>query len=133
MTPIIDPNDTYIPISILPFVIETEEQYNQALSIYENLFFKEKRSQVEEQMLEVWTVLIEMYENKTLMPGENSTPVSVLKTLMEAKGLSQADLEREGIGSSGVVSEIVNGKRRISKQQAKKLAEIFNVSSEVFI
>lgn len=49
---------------ILPFVIETEEQYNKALSITENLFFKENRTQYEEQILDVWTVLIEMYENQ---------------------------------------------------------------------
>ncbi|NBD17953.1 MAG: transcriptional regulator [Cyanobacteria bacterium] len=125
MTPTTDPDTTYIPISILPFVIETEEQYNKALSISESLFFKKSRTEAEEQAFDVWMVLIEMYENQTFTPGQNSTPVSVLKTLMEAKGVSQADLEKEGVGSSGVISEIVNGKRGISKQQAKRLAEIF--------
>ncbi|MFB6274660.1 MAG: type II toxin-antitoxin system HigA family antitoxin [Halothece sp.] len=118
---------------ILPFVIETEEQYNKALSITENLFFKENRTQYEEQILDVWTVLIEMYENQVFSPGEASTPVSSLKFLMESQGITQADLVRKGVGSSGVVSEIINGKREISKQQIKKLAEIFHVSSDVFI
>jgi HTH-type transcriptional regulator/antitoxin HigA len=52
---------------------------------------------------------------------------------MEAQGLIQADLVRAGIGSSGVVSELVNCKREISKQQAKKLAELFHVSPELFL
>lgn len=52
---------------------------------------------------------------------------------MESQGITQADLVRKGVGSSGVVSEIINGKREISKQQIKKLAEIFHVSSDVFI
>ena len=118
---------------ILPFVIETEEQYDQALSITESLFFKRNRTKEEEQILDVWTFLIEMYEQKTFAPSSESTPFSILKTLMESRELNQADLVRQGVGSSGVVSEMINGKREISKQQAKKLAEIFKVSSELFI
>jgi HTH-type transcriptional regulator / antitoxin HigA len=37
------------------------------------------------------------------------------------------------IGSKGVVSEVVNGKRSISKAQAKALGEFFNVSPLLFI
>jgi HTH-type transcriptional regulator / antitoxin HigA len=37
------------------------------------------------------------------------------------------------IGSKGVVSEVVNGKRAISKAQAKALGEFFNVNPGVFI
>jgi HTH-type transcriptional regulator/antitoxin HigA len=51
---------------------------------------------------------------------------------MEERNLKQVDLVGK-IGSKGVVSEIVNGKRSISKSQAKTLAEIFHVSSSVFI
>ena len=36
-------------------------------------------------------------------------------------------------GSKGVASEVVNGKRGISKAQAKALAEFFHVSPELFI
>ncbi|AFZ51279.1 helix-turn-helix domain-containing protein [Dactylococcopsis salina] len=119
--------------NIFPFVIKTEEQYNKALSITESLFFKENRNQEEEQALDVWTVLIEMYENQQFSLGSEATPVSILNTLMESQGITQADLVREEIGSSGVVSEIVNNKRTISNKQAKKLAKIFHVSPEVFI
>jgi HTH-type transcriptional regulator/antitoxin HigA len=37
------------------------------------------------------------------------------------------------IGSSGVVSEVVNGKRMISKTQAKALGQYFNLSPSLFI
>jgi HTH-type transcriptional regulator/antitoxin HigA len=46
--------------------------------------------------------------------------------------MKQADLVSK-VGSSGVVSEIVHGKRSISKTEAKALAEIFRVSPAVFI
>jgi HTH-type transcriptional regulator/antitoxin HigA len=56
----------------------------------------------------------------------------MLRYLMDDRGLKQADL-LPVFGSSGIASEVVNGKRSISKTQAKKLAEFFNVSVELFI
>jgi HTH-type transcriptional regulator/antitoxin HigA len=118
---------------MLPFVIQTEEQYHQALAIAESLFFKQNPHELEEQIMDVWEVLIEIYEEARFQPGSASTPVSILQTLMEARGLIQADLVRAGIGSSGIVSEMINGKRQISKEQAKKLAVLFSVSADLFI
>jgi HTH-type transcriptional regulator / antitoxin HigA len=51
---------------------------------------------------------------------------------MEAQNLKQEDLVGI-IGSRGVVSEVINGKRNISKAQAKSLAHYFNVDVALFI
>jgi HTH-type transcriptional regulator/antitoxin HigA len=51
---------------------------------------------------------------------------------MEERGLRQADLVGI-IGSRGVVSEVVNGKRTISKSQAKSLGDFFHVEPSLFI
>jgi HTH-type transcriptional regulator/antitoxin HigA len=56
----------------------------------------------------------------------------MLQYLMEQRGLKQADLVPV-IGSRAQVSDIVNGKRGISKAQAKKLAAFFHTSVELFI
>ncbi len=119
--------------SDLPFVIKDAEGYERALAVTEHLFFKQDRTASEDQLLGVWTVLIEMYEEEAIPLGSTSTPASILNSLMEARDMSQADLVREGVGSSGVVSEIANGKRAISKEQARKLADIFHVSPTLFI
>lgn len=121
-----------LPRDILPFVINTEEQYHKALSIAEKLFFTDNKSDLEGQILDVWCLLIEIYEKKTFQPGENSTLSSILTFLLESKNLTQADLVRAGVGSKSVISEIVNGKRKITKQQAQKLAEFFQISSDLF-
>lgn len=57
---------------------------------------------------------------------EQSSPLEILQHLMEVSGIRQADLVGI-IGSSGVVSEVVNGKRAISKAQAKALGNYFNL------
>jgi HTH-type transcriptional regulator / antitoxin HigA len=61
-----------------------------------------------------------------------SQPYELLQHIMKASGTRQADLVG-GIGSSGIVSEVINGKRSISKAQAKALGEYFKVSPSLFI
>ncbi len=75
--------------------------------------------------------LIEAYEAEHY-PIESSSPHEILQHLMASSGTRQADLVGV-IGSSGVVSEVVNGKRAISKAQAKALADYFNLSPSLFI
>jgi HTH-type transcriptional regulator / antitoxin HigA len=63
---------------------------------------------------------------------DDVAPHELLQHSMESNGTSQADLVGL-IGSREVVSEVVNGKRAISKSQAKALSEFFNVSPGLFI
>lgn len=62
---------------------------------------------------------------------EGSTPSSRLRGLMEEHGLRQRDLLHV-FSSRGIASEVVRGKRAISKAQAKKLAELFHVPADLF-
>ena len=61
--------------------------------------------------------LIENYENREYKIKEAS-PIDVLKYLMQEHGLKQSDLKE--IGSQGVVSEILTGKRTLNIEQIKK-------------
>jgi HTH-type transcriptional regulator / antitoxin HigA len=56
----------------------------------------------------------------------------MLVYLMEQRGLKQADL-LPIFKSRGYVSDIVSGRRAISKARAKQLAAFFKVSPEVFV
>ena len=51
---------------------------------------------------------------------------------MQENDLKQADIE-DVFGSQAVVSKVLNGKRSISKAQAKRLAEKFRITVEAFI
>jgi Helix-turn-helix len=59
-------------------------------------------------------------------------PCAILNELMAANRLKQSDLVPV-FGTKSRVSEVVNGKRDISKEQAKKLASFFHVSADLFI
>jgi HTH-type transcriptional regulator/antitoxin HigA len=65
-------------------------------------------------------------------PVGKATPQQMLQHLMEARKLKQKDLWKI-FGSKGITSEVFHGKRSIGKTQAKKLAEFFHVSTELFI
>ena len=114
-----------------PKVITTDAENEQAILITEELAHKNNRTSEESALYQLLITLIEKYENDTYPMGE-TTPLSMLLHLIEARGLKQADLI-DVIGSSGVVSEIINGKREISKAQAKALGDFFNIDAGLFI
>lgn len=74
--------------------------------------------------------LIEDYEAEH-HPLPDVTGVQALKFLMEQHGLKQSDLHE--IGSQGVVSEILTGKRELNIRQVRALSERFGVSPATFV
>lgn len=63
--------------------------------------------------------------------SEDVAPVAMLRFLMDQHQLTQSTLPE--IGTQGVVSEILNGKRELNVRQIKALAERFHVAPSVFI
>lgn len=116
---------------VAPVAIETEEEYERALKLVERLIFQENRTPEEQALQKLLVILIEAYETKNY-PMDRSAPHEILQHIMEASGTREADLV-DIIGSSGVVSEVVNGKRSMSKAQAKALGDYFKVSPSLFI
>jgi HTH-type transcriptional regulator / antitoxin HigA len=116
---------------VAPKAIETEEEYDRTLALVERLTFKKNRTPEERTLHKLLVTLIEAYEAQNY-PMEQAAPHEILQHIMESSGTRQADLVGV-IGSSGVVSEVVNGKRSISKAQAKALGDYFKVSPTLFI
>ena len=116
---------------MLPKVIETEEEYQRHMAQLEALAARRDRSEEESQLMELLSVLVERYEDK-VAPLPAATPDQMLRHFMEQHDLRQRDL-LPVFHTRGAVSNAVNGRRGISKVQAKKLAEIFHTSAEHFI
>lgn len=116
----------------LPAIIETEEQNEHYLTIVEKLMMKGDDLEPEEEMLlNLLSLLITEFERR-YYKVEKASPLEVLKELMAANQLKQADLVPI-FGSKGITSEVLNGKRGISKDKAKALADYFHISAEAFI
>ncbi len=65
-------------------------------------------------------------------PAKDVAPGAVLRFLMDQHGLKQADLAGE-LGSQGVVSELLNGKRELNLRQMRALAARFAVPVAAFV
>lgn len=115
-----------------PKIIASEDEYNRTLELIEQMMVRgEELSPEENTLLELLSILVEIYEDSQF-PVEPSSPQNILLHLMDARELKQSDLVGV-IGSKGIVSEVINGKRSISKAQAKALGEFFHISPAVFI
>lgn len=81
-------------------------------------------------LLDTLGTLIRAYEEEHVTLPK-ATGVEALQYLMEEHDLTQSDLPE--VGSQGVVSELLRGKRRLNLRQIHALAERFHVSPAVFI
>jgi HTH-type transcriptional regulator/antitoxin HigA len=84
----------------------------------------------EERLSELLTLLIEDFENKRYQLAP-AAPIEIIRELMEANGLKQSDLI-DIFGTKSVASEVLSGKRDLSKAHIQKLAQRFQVSPELF-
>jgi HTH-type transcriptional regulator/antitoxin HigA len=114
-----------------PKVIRSEE---------ENRFYLEKLAEMtrrwdalssaEKDLYETLKLLVEDFEKRTYqIPA--ATPIEVIRELMHVNGLKQKDLV--GIfETASVVSEVLRGKRELTKDHIRRLCARFNVSPELF-
>ncbi len=81
------------------------------------------------RFIDTLSVLIEAYDEEHHKIPDLSA-AEMLRFLMEQHGLSQSDLPE--IGSQGVVSEVLRGKRDLNVRQIRALSERFHLSAEAF-
>lgn len=76
--------------------------------------------------------MIEDYESaRHPLPAVAGAGAEALRFLMSQHGLKQSDLPE--IGSQGVVSEVLAGKRELNVRQIQALSKRFSVSADTFI
>lgn len=114
----------------LPRVIHTEAENECCIAELEALHSRERLSPEEEQLAELLALLIENFEDQHYQL-KAAEPVEIVRELMEANGLKQADL-LDIFGTRSIVSEVLSGKRELSKTHIEKLSQRFHVSPEVF-
>jgi HTH-type transcriptional regulator/antitoxin HigA len=116
----------------LPVVIRSEAEYRRLMKAAEDLLEKpaERLTAEEGRLLELLSVLLEEYEDR-VHPLPKTDPGKMLAYLLEERGLKPADLA--AVLPKSRVSEIIAGKRAISKDQAKGLAEFFGLPVELFL
>jgi HTH-type transcriptional regulator/antitoxin HigA len=112
--------------------IRNEREYDRAVKLLNELLDEIGTNERHPlySFMDTLGTLIEAYEEKH-HPIPGSGGAEMLRYFMEEHGLAQSQLPE--IGSQGVVSEVLNGKRELNVRQVRALAKRFHVSPAVFI
>jgi len=118
---------------VQPHPIKDDREYDRLVAEVGRLVERGERnlSREETSLLEMLSILIEDYDRKHY-PLPSAQPHKMLAFLLEQRGLEPHDLWPV-LGSKSRVSEILSGKRAISKVHARKLANFFRVPVDVLI
>lgn len=115
----------------LPKVIETDEEFDRMAERLEELDRKPNPTAEERALSGLLAKLIEDYDSFH-HPLPEEPPYKLVLHLMERRGLRQTDL-LPVFGSRSVASDVLNGKRELSKAHIRKLASLFHLSPALFI
>ena len=115
---------------IRPEVIRDEKQNRAYIARLEALTSKKSVTSAEEKLMRLLLLLVEDFERNS-DPVPEASPIDVLRHLMEAHGLRQRDLA-DVFGTESIVSEILHGKRDLTKEHIRRLSIRFSVSPAVF-
>ena len=110
--------------------IKTEKDYNMSIKRIEELWGA-KRDAPEGDELDLICTLVESYEMKHY-PIAPPDPIDAIKFRMEQMGMTKADMVKY-LGSQSRVSEILNGKRRLTLKMVKSLYKGLKIPAEILL
>lgn len=111
-------------------VIKTEDQYQEYVSYLEQLLGIVSDEAIQEE-IELLTLLIEKWDEEH-NSFELADPIQLLHSLMAEHQLKNKDLVAILGVSKGLVSDILNYKKGLSKEIIRSLAKYFSLSQEAF-
>ncbi len=124
-------------VRMAPSYIETREQYHLAkdmilalMALLRDKHIADEDAAEASRYMRVVAFFIDHYEQEQF-PVARGTGIDALKYLIEANGLHQGSFEAE-IGPQPVVSRILRGERKLTREHIEKLAKRFNVTPAVF-
>ncbi len=112
-------------------IIKTKQQYKQYCDTLESLVEQGSKSKTVADEIELLTYLIEKWDNEH-NSFSDTDPIALLKYLMENSELKPKDLVAILHVSKGLVSDILNYKKGLSKEIIRTLSAHFKVSQEAF-
>ena len=111
-------------------LITSEKEYNKALDRLNDIFDAKANSK-EGQEAGVLALLVEDYEEK-YYKVDSPDPITAIRIRMEELDLKQKDLIGV-IGSKGIVSEVLNRKRKLTIKMIRNLSEKLKITAQVLI
>lgn len=110
--------------------LRSDAELREAVAVIDSLIVRGLDSG-EQDYLDVLTNIVERYESENV-PMPPVSDAEMLRHLIEARGIAQAKLASDLDLPDSTVSEILTGKRRLTRKQLGAVSKYFNVSPVVF-
>ncbi len=110
--------------------ISSDDHLETAQGVMDRLLAKPKLHQGEQAYLDALSDLVASYEDEHFSI-EPASDAEMLRHLLDAKGVSQAFVHRETGISKSSLSEVLSGKKPLSRQMIRRLAEYFGVDTSL--
>lgn len=115
-----------------PRPVRDEREYRRTMRSIEQLMKRPKLSRAERELLELLATLAEQYESIEY-PTPRASQADLLAHLIDAKGITQAELSRQTGIPRSVITNVLKRRRKISQANNARLAAYFQVSAAEFI
>ncbi len=112
--------------------IRDDDDLDRAIAVVDELLDEPELSLGEQEYLDVLGTLIEDYESEHI-PIPEVSGVDMLRHLMEENSLTQRDITPLFGDHPSIVSEVLNGKRKLAKNHVLRLSEYFGLPTDVFL
>jgi len=124
--------DTYLEL-VLQFPlasIKSDEHLEAAQKVMDRLLVKSELDHGQELYLDALSDLVAAYEDEhhAIAPASDA---DMLRHLMDAKGITQAQLSRETGIAKSTISEVLGNKKSFSRQMIRRFADYFRVDVSV--
>ena len=123
---------TDLLVRYVPRVIRSERAHGRALGKIDALMAIARPSKAQQGILDLLVETVERYEEQTL-PTPDLSSSELLAHLIDVREITQAELARATSICRSSVSDMLAGRRQISKANAVKLADYFGVDAALFI
>jgi HTH-type transcriptional regulator/antitoxin HigA len=110
--------------------IKSDEQLQEAQKVMDELLARGELDNGEEMYLDALSDLVAAYEDEHYAI-EPASDAEMLRHLIEAKGVTQAQLSRDTALPKSTISEVLAGKKSFGRHMIRKLADYFGVDASV--
>ena len=111
--------------------IRSDDELDRAIGMVDELIDRDNLVGDERDYLEVLSDLIERYETEA-QPMPPASDAEVVTHVIEAKGVSQAEVARETGIAESTISEVLAGRRNLKRTHIGRLARYFSVGPAAF-
>jgi len=112
--------------------IRTDKELAKANAIIEELSLRDDLSRAEDDYLDVLGDIVWKYENEA-HPLPSISGEDMLRHLVEARGLTQAEVARGAKVAEPTISAILVGRRLLNRNRIAALGRYFEVSPALFL